>query len=132
MTDAAEESVAFEKISGIRREGDSPVVYVNSVQVKVGPYDFQLVLGQTAGMADKTLIVNNLVTVVMSPQHAKALSDVLSQHVQLFEELMGTIQVGPKENTTPPKRGSSGPSRPSSRSRTDASSKASRRGKARP
>ena len=118
MTDAAEESPVFERTSGIRREGDSPVVYVNSVQVKVGPYDFQLVLGQTAGMAsDKTLIVNNLVTVVMSPQHAKALSDVLSQHVQLFEELMGTIQVGPKENTTPPKRGSSGPSRPSSRSR---------------
>ncbi len=131
MTDAAEESLLTERVSGIRREGDSPVVYVNSAQVRVGAYDFQLVLGQTAGMADKTLIVNNLVTVVMSPQHAKALSDLLSDHIRLFEELMGTIQVGPRDDATP-STPAVGPARPSSRSRTGASSKASRRAKGRP
>ena len=132
MTDAAEESLLTEGVNGIRREGDSPVVYVNSAQVRVGAYDFQLVLGQSAGVVDKTMVVNNLVTVVMSPQHAKALSDLLSEHVRLFEELMGTIQVGPKDEATPPTPAASGRSRPSSRSRTGASSKASRRVKGRP
>lgn len=131
MTHAAEESLVTERASGVRREGDSPVVYVNSAQVKVGPYDFQLVLGQTAGVVDKTMVVNSVVTVVMSPQHAKALSDLLSDHIRLFEELMGTIQVGPKDDATP-STPAVGPARPSSRSRTGASSNASRRGKGRP
>ena len=116
-------SAAFQMATGMQRTGDAPVIYVNSAQVRVTPYDFQLLLGQTTEPGPgNTIVVNNLVTVVMSPQHAKALADILSRHVQAFEILMGQIQVGPREGATMP--GSSVPGRPSSRSRGAARKKA--------
>lgn len=112
---------------------EAPLFYVNSARVRIAPYDFQFVLGQTRGPGpDKELLVSNEITVVMSPQHAKALSELLERNVRAFEEIMGPIQVGEKDEVTPPKPLASGPARPSSRSRRGASSKASRRVKGRP
>ena len=112
---------------------EAPLFYVNSARVRIAPYDFQFVLGQTKGPGpDDELLVSNAITVVMSPQHAKALSELLERNVRAFEEIMGPIQIRDKDKATPPTPAASGRSRPSSRSRTGASSKASRRVKGRP
>ncbi len=112
---------------------ETPLFYVNSARVRIAPYDFQFVLGQTKGPGpDNEYLVGNAITVVMSPEHAKAFSELLERNVRAFEEIVGPIKVGLKDDAKLPTPAAIGPARPSSRSRKGASSKASRRGKGRP
>jgi len=120
-----EQQLLIEKATDVRHTGEAPFLYVNSAQVRVTPYDFQFVFGQSAEMdAANALVVNKLITLVMSPQHAKALLGVLQRHVQAFEQLMGSIQVGPTDDAMRQMRDATEQQQPSSRSRGAARKKA--------
>ncbi|MEH7256687.1 DUF3467 domain-containing protein [Bacillus toyonensis] len=61
-------------------------LYVNSSNVAVGVHDFSIEIFQ------ETKAESNFIgTILMSPQHVKAFAHVLTQNIQQYEELFGTI-----------------------------------------
>jgi len=66
-------------------------VYSNSVQIDQSPWDVRLRMGQIQAATQEEVVVSELVYVYMSPQHAKAFSEILSQVVAKWEQRHGTI-----------------------------------------
>lgn len=81
-------------------------VYSNNTLLDTTPWDFKLSFGVwVKPELGKLPKVENLVEVVMSPQHAKALLGVLSTHIHEYEKHIGEIKLpqplGPSaENAT--------------------------------
>ena len=69
--------------------------YANSVQVRVNLWDFFLMFGTINQTAPDAVQIHNFQGVFLSPQQAKALSNVLSQNVQQYEAAFGEIKLEP-------------------------------------
>ena len=74
-------------------------VYANSAQIEATAWDFRIIFGELrkSGDQDKKIIEQS-VEVIMSPQHAKVLAEVLSKQVGVYEKRMGDINI-PKDKT---------------------------------
>src|SRR5215471_2941534 len=70
--------------------------YANSVQVRVSLWDFFLMFGTINQTAPDSVSVQNYQGVFLSPQQAKALSNVLAQNVQQYESTFGEIKLEPQ------------------------------------
>lgn len=83
-------------------------MYSNSVNLVVTPWDFTFSFGEIKQPGEKT-VIENLVGIVMSPQHAKAFANILISKVHEYEKSIGEIKVpglaSPVEQpaTEPPK-----------------------------
>jgi hypothetical protein len=62
-------------------------IYTNEIQISLSYFDFTLVLKRMSEVNPATLA-----TVSLSPQHAKALAQVLTSHVTEYEKIFGIIQ----------------------------------------
>ncbi len=60
--------------------------YVNSVQIQQSLYDFKLIFGLFDTLPNGKTQITNLETILISPQHAKELANVLTENVRLYEE----------------------------------------------
>lgn len=69
--------------------------YANSVQVRVSLWDFFLLFGTINQTAADSVAIQNFQGVFLSPQQAKALSNVLVQNVQQYESAFGEIKLEP-------------------------------------
>jgi hypothetical protein len=69
--------------------------YANSVQVRVSLWDFYLMFGTIAQSSPEAVSIHNFQGIFLSPQQAKALSNVLSQNVQQYESAFGEIKLEP-------------------------------------
>jgi len=85
--------------------------YVNGVQVLVSQWDFTLLFSQAsgtpgvpqAGEEPSIQVTRNFIgRFAMSPQHAKAFSELLRRNVQLYEAQYGEIPVLLEEAAVPP------------------------------
>ena len=80
-----------------------PAVYCNGVQIAVSPWDVTFIFIhavpgtlQQSGPIDESQVEKRLVqAVVMSPQHAKALAQILDINVRTWEDLNGEINLAP-------------------------------------
>lgn len=70
--------------------------YSNSVQVRVSLWDFFLLFGTMNQSAPDAVSIQNFEGIYMSPQQAKALSNVLQQNVSQYEQTFGEIKLEPK------------------------------------
>jgi len=70
--------------------------YSNSVQVRVSLWDFFLTFGTISQNAPDSVHITNFQGVFLSPQQAKALSNVLAQNVQQYESTFGEIKLEPR------------------------------------
>ena len=70
--------------------------YANSVQVRVSLWDFFLSFGTINQAAPDSVSIQNFQGVFLSPQQAKALSNVLLQNVQQYESTFGEIKLEPQ------------------------------------
>jgi hypothetical protein len=77
-------------------------IYANSVLIEAGPWDFRLVFGETTRSGAK-VITEQLVSIVMSPQHAKVFANILMGNVREYEKQVGEINipVAPVEKLSP-------------------------------
>jgi flagellar protein FlaG len=66
--------------------------YANSVEVKLSVWDFRLKFGRTAQTADN-LTVNVFQAIDLSPQQAKAVWNLLGQHLAQYEQTFGPINL---------------------------------------
>ncbi len=69
--------------------------YANSVQVRANLWDFFLIFGQIDHTAPNSVAIRNFQGVYMSPQQAKALLNILQQHLSQYESTFGEIRLEP-------------------------------------
>jgi flagellar protein FlaG len=69
--------------------------YANSVQVRVNVWDFFLVFGTLQQPSENQVEVHNYQGVYLSPQQAKALTNVLKQNIEQYEKTFGEIKLDP-------------------------------------
>jgi Protein of unknown function (DUF3467) len=69
--------------------------YANSVQIRMTMWDMELVFGKikrnTGDSGAAAVVIENFGAITVSPSQAKALSEVLAQHVKMYEENFGPI-----------------------------------------
>ena len=70
--------------------------YANSVQVRMSVWDFFLVFGTMHQQAENTVDIKNFQGIYLSPQQAKALSNVLAQNVAQYEQTFGELTLEPQ------------------------------------
>lgn len=76
------------------RQQDILSLYVNAAKLATGNYDFQIVFSQqTPSLIDGTVQQNDLIRIIMSPQHAKVFSEILNVNIQQYEKEFGHIEV---------------------------------------
>lgn len=72
-----------------RRNAEAaPTFYANNANVTIGPWDVRIRLSQVEEATLERLTLNELCTIYMSPQHAKAFSDLLAKKVAQHERIM--------------------------------------------
>ena len=76
--------------------GDYREHYANSVQVRVSLWDFFLMFGTVNQSTPEAVSIQNFQGIFLSPQQAKALSNVLQQNVSQYESTFGEIKLEPK------------------------------------
>jgi hypothetical protein len=70
--------------------------YANSVQVRVNLWDFLLLFGRLNQSTPENVVIHNFEAIYLSPQQAKALSNVLQQNVGQYEAAFGEIKLEPQ------------------------------------
>lgn len=70
--------------------------YANSVQVRASLWDFFLTFGTVNQTAPDAVQIRNFQGVYLSPQQAKALLNVLQQHVTQYEAAFGELKLEQK------------------------------------
>jgi flagellar protein FlaG len=69
--------------------------YANSVQVRVSLWDFFLSFGTINQTTPDAVAIHNFQGIFLSPQQAKALTNVLAQNIQQYETAFGEIKLEP-------------------------------------
>jgi flagellar protein FlaG len=69
--------------------------YANSVQVRVNLWDFFLMFGTIQQTVPEVVNIHNFQGVYLSPQQAKALSNLLNQNIAQYESAFGEIRLEP-------------------------------------
>ncbi|MGD0617997.1 MAG: DUF3467 domain-containing protein [Bryobacteraceae bacterium] len=67
--------------------------YANSVQVRVNLWDFFLMFGTVSQTSPEHVSIQNFQGVYISPQQAKALSNLLQQNLSQYESAFGEIHL---------------------------------------
>jgi Protein of unknown function (DUF3467) len=76
--------------------------YANSVQIRASVWDFQLVFGLASPEAPDQITIRNHSAIYLSPQQAKALCNMLGQHLAQYEQAFGALNLEPQgHNFTP-------------------------------
>ncbi len=70
--------------------------YANSVQVRASLWDFFLTFGTVNLTTPDAVQIRNFQGVYLSPQQAKALLNVLQQHVSQYEAAFGELKLEQK------------------------------------
>lgn len=74
--------------------------YANSVQVRANLWDFFLMFGTISQTAPDSVTIHNFQGIYLSPQQAKALTNVLQQNIQQYESTFGEIRLEPQAGAT--------------------------------
>ena len=69
--------------------------YANSVQVRVNLWDFFMQFGTVNQTAPDEVEIRNFQGIYLSPQQAKALSNILMQNIGQYERAFGEIKIDP-------------------------------------
>jgi len=74
------------------RASDYKMIYINSAGGSVSPWDIRITVGNIVDLGSGEGAIEDSVTLVMSPEHAKAMVKTLSSSVEKYEELFGEIK----------------------------------------
>ena len=70
--------------------------YANSVQIRLNLWDFLLMFGRVAQATPDEVQIQNFQGIYLSPQQAKALSNLLQQNIAHYESAFGEIKLEPQ------------------------------------
>jgi lambda repressor-like predicted transcriptional regulator len=100
MPDPTNAGPAQEQLETVVSEKFSKI-YANSVNLDMTPWDFSLIFGELK-KSGNTMIIEQNISIVMSPQHTKALANVLVTQVKEYERLIGEIKLPPQPQAQVP------------------------------
>lgn len=72
-----------------------PAFYANNTNATVSAYDFKLIFGQLCESTNSGVTVDPQMAVFFSPQHAKAIADLLIGQIKAYEERTGQLLSNP-------------------------------------
>jgi flagellar protein FlaG len=75
--------------------------YANSVQIRASVWDFQLVFGLASPDTPDQITIHNHSAVYLSPLQAKALWNMLGQHLAQYEQAFGALNLEPLGHNFP-------------------------------
>ena len=75
--------------------------YANSVQIRASVWDFQLVFGLASSASPDQVTIRNHQAIFLSPQQAKALWNMLGQHLAQYEQAFGALNLEPHGHSFP-------------------------------
>ena len=68
-------------------------MYANQIHIALTPWDIQMMFGVLKGVNVGQAVFEPMVNIIMSPAHAKAMSQILRQQVASYEAQFGPIMV---------------------------------------
>jgi hypothetical protein len=74
--------------------------YANSIQISVSIWDFFLTFGNIKHNEKQEMTILNFQGMYISPQQAKAFSNILRQNIKNYEDTFGEIKLNPKDQVT--------------------------------
>lgn len=80
----------------IKRSEDFLSIYSNNAQLQMSSFDARMIFGE-ASLDDEGTLIQQKVSVVMSLEHLKVFTKILTDHVQKYEAQVGEIKLPPKE-----------------------------------
>ena len=80
----------------VRNSDDYREGYANSVQIRMKVWDFFLAFGRVQPTSGPGIELTNFQGIFLSPQQAKALSLMLQQNVENYEQTFGEIKLDPQ------------------------------------
>jgi flagellar protein FlaG len=75
----------------LNKTSDYRDTYANSVQIRLSVWDIFLVFGTLEQTSQTQVNVENFQGIYLSPQQAKALSNLLAQNIAQYEQTFGPI-----------------------------------------
>ena len=75
----------------VKMDNSSHILYSNQVNISVSPYDMKFDFSIIVKMDGNIFGIDNIATVMMSPQHAKSFAKLLNSQVNLYEESFGKL-----------------------------------------
>jgi len=85
------------KINWVRLDSSVPSIYANQVELHATNWDFRFRFGEAFDIQTENATVLERTRIIMSPQHAKAFLNALSDNVRKYEAAFGEIRFNPKE-----------------------------------
>lgn len=70
--------------------------YANSVQVRANLWDFLLMFGTITQTTADSVTIQSFQGIYLSPQQAKALTNLMEQNIQQYEAAFGEIKLEPQ------------------------------------
>ena len=94
------EEIASKAPEALVDEGPNPPVYADFVQANISYFGFKLAFGsvQSHPTKDHPGSVLTMVTIGMSPEHAKSLRGLLDRQIQKYEKKFGAIRPTPSDS----------------------------------
>ena len=90
----------FSKITPEESKRSMPAIYANQIQVGFTPWDIQMMFRNVYIVDTGKTTIENVATIIMSPQHAKVMTQILIQHIMDYERQHGviTLNLGQSED----------------------------------
>ena len=91
-----------EEETGTRIAPNLPVYYANTSKVNSSFYDIRIVFAEGMQATPTQAVVIDRVSIVMSPEHTKALVEVLTKTLETYEATFGKLRALPPQTITSP------------------------------
>ncbi len=79
---------------------EAPTFYANNLVLQSSVWDVSLGFGLLTGTTEGTVTARSVVNVILSPQHAKAVSEILNRQIAHYEASFGPIPSDPHATVT--------------------------------
>jgi len=76
---------------------EAPRYYSNSIIITPAFFDFRMEFGEVLEVRGDEMVIREQAVIYISPQHAKALFELLKGRIALYEGLFGEIPKAPDE-----------------------------------
>jgi Protein of unknown function (DUF3467) len=75
----------------VKTDPNAPPLYTNNVVIELTPWDLKFHFGELLSATATEYRVLERLTVVMSPQHAAVMAQLLNQHIEIYQNTFGSI-----------------------------------------
>lgn len=82
---------APKKVMNTRKSPDFRSIYANNAVFEVSVFDVRITFGEASKADGESMDVEQRVSVVMSPQHAKVFAQILMSNIEGYERQIATI-----------------------------------------